>query len=248
MNRESSIFIAFQGLPDPRKERNQTYSLFDLIAVSILAVLCGADDWIAVNMWVECNLGWLQEAGICPDGAPSHDTLSRFFRHVDATEFEKGFIRWTQQIAQSVTGVIAIDGKTVRNSRDKDRDGKAVHIISAFAAENQLILGQIATDATSNEITAIPQLLNLLDINGAIITIDAAGCQKKIVRTIRDQGGDYLIALKANQGQGNCMKILLAIRQETEQVPSTPASFGSSILYSSLCLSVCLDQVHGASS
>lgn len=200
MNKESSIFIAFQDLPDPRKERNQIYSLFDLVAVSILAVLRGADDWVSVSLWANCNLDWLQEAGICRNGTPSHDTLSRFFRYLDSREFERGFIRWTQQIAKSVKGVIAIDGKTIRNSKDETRDGKAVHIVSAFAAENQLILGQIATDTKSNEITAIPRLLELLDVKGATITIDAAGCQKKIVQTIRDQGGDYLIALKANQG------------------------------------------------
>jgi predicted transposase YbfD/YdcC len=200
MNRKSSIFVAFQDLPDPRRERNQSYSIFDLISVSILAVLCGADDWVAVSLWANCNIDWLQDAGICNSGTPSHDTLSRFFRHVDAQEFEKSFIRWTQQVGDSVKGVIAIDGKTVRNSKDKERDGKAIHMLSAFATENQLILGQIATDTKSNEITAIPRLLKLLDIKGATITIDAAGCQKKVVQTIREEGGDYLIALKANQG------------------------------------------------
>ena len=170
MNKESSIFIAFQSLGAPRKERNQTYSFFDLIAIGILGVLCGADDWVAVSMWAECNLDWLQEADICRKGAPSHDTLSRFFRHINADEFEKGFIRWTQQVSQSVKGVIAIDGKQIRNSRDKNRDGKAVHIVRAFAAENQLILGQIATDSKSNEITAIPKLLQLLDIKAAELT------------------------------------------------------------------------------
>jgi predicted transposase YbfD/YdcC len=159
-----------------------------------------AADWVAVSVWTRSNLDWLQQAEICLNGAPSHDTLSRFFRHVNAAEFEKAFIRWTQLIADTVQGVIAIDGKTLRNSKDKDRGDKAVHIVSAFAAENQLILGQIATDAKSNEITAIPRLLELLDIRGATITIDAAGCQKEIAQKICGQGGDYLIALKGNQG------------------------------------------------
>ena len=200
MNKKSSIFVAFQDLSDPRSDRNQSYSVFDLISISILAVLCGADDWVAVSLWADCNIDWLQDAGICKNGAPSHDTLSRFFRYVDAQEFEESFIRWTQQLSTSVKGVIAIDGKTVRNSKDKDRDGKAIHLVSAFAAENQLVLGQLATDTKSNQITAIPRLLKLLDIKGATISIDAVGCQKKIVRTIREEGGDYLIALKANQG------------------------------------------------
>jgi predicted transposase YbfD/YdcC len=196
----SSILIAFEDLPDPRKNRNQSYTLFDVISISILAVLCGADDWVAVNLWGKCNHSWLSERGICTCGVPSHDTLNRFFRFLDPHKFEKCFVKWTQMIAQEVKGVIAIDGKTLRNSGDATRDGKAIHIVSAFAAENGLVLGQLATEEKSNEITAIPKLLEMLDIKGTTITIDAAGCQKDIARKIREGEGEYVLALKGNQG------------------------------------------------
>jgi predicted transposase YbfD/YdcC len=201
MVKTNSIFIAFSDLPDPRKPRNQTYCLFDLITISILAVLCGAEDWVTISMWTEANLLWLQQQGICESGAPSHDTLSRFFRYVNPAEFEKKFISWTQMVAKCVRGVVAIDGKTIKNSCDLAGENGAIHIVSAFATENQLILGQVATDKKSNEITAIPKLLAMLDLGGTIITIDAAGCQKEIAKKIREGKGDYLLALKGNQGK-----------------------------------------------
>ena len=196
----NAIFVAFQELPDPRKSRNKFYSLFDIVTISILAVLCGADDWVAISLWGQCNLAWLQEHGICLKGIPSHDTLGRFFRFVCPNAFEKCFIRWTQNIAGIIKGVISIDGKTLRGSADEAEDQKAIHLVSAFASENKIVLGQLATDTKSNEIKAIPLLLALLDISGSTITIDAAGCQKSIARDIRSRGGDYVLALKGNQG------------------------------------------------
>jgi len=195
---ETSIMLSFSVLPDPRKNRNQVYSLFDIITVSILSVLCGADDWMEVCLWGESNLTWLQDRGLCLNGIPSHDTFSRFFRFVDAPSFEKCFINWTQRISKVVGGVIALDGKTICNSGCGDE--KAIHLVSAFSAENNIVLGQIATEAKSNEITAFPSLIQLLDLNKAIVTIDAAGCQKDVASEIRDQGGDYVLALKGNQG------------------------------------------------
>ena len=196
----NSIFEAFQDLPDPRKNRNRFYSLFDIVTISILGILCGADDWVAINLWASCNLSWLQECKICVNGVPSHDTLGRFFRYVSSEAFEKSFVCWTQRIAGAIKGVIAIDGKTLKGSADIARNGKAIHIVSAFAAENGLILGQLATDTKSNEITAIPILLKMLSIKGTTVTIDAAGCQKNIAKIIHDLGGDYILALKGNQG------------------------------------------------
>ncbi len=200
LEKTNSIFSAFKNLKDPRKKRNQTYSLFDIITISILAILCGADDWVAIHLWSSCNLSWLQENGICLSGVPSHDTIGRFFRYVSPGGFEKSFVRWTQSIAKAIKGVIAIDGKTLKGSKDETREGKAVHLVSAFSAENALILGQLATETKSNEITAIPLLLDLLDIQKATITIDAAGCQKSIAKKIYDRGGHYILALKGNQG------------------------------------------------
>lgn len=194
---ETSIMASFSTLPDPRKNRNQTYSLFDIVTVTILAVLCGADDWVEVSFWGEANQVWLQQRGICPNGIPSHDTFSRFFRFVDSKTFEKCFISWTQRISKVVGGVIALDGKTLCNSGCGEE--KAIHLVSAFSLENDLVLGQLATEAKSNEITAFPELIQLLDLKEAIITIDAAGCQREIAAQIRNKGGNYILALKANQ-------------------------------------------------
>lgn len=190
--------LSFSTLPDPRKHRNQVYTLFDIITVAILAVLCGADDWVEVNFWGESNLSWLQDRGICSHGVPSHDTFSRLFRFVDPEAFEKCFINWTQKIAKVIGGVIAIDGKAICNSGSGGE--KAIHLVSAFSVENDLVLGQLATEAKSNEITAFPTLINLLDLKEAIVTIDAAGCQKETASKIRHRGGDYVLALKGNQG------------------------------------------------
>ena len=195
---ETSIMCSFSVLPDPRKSRNQAYALFDIITVAILAVLCGADDWVEVSLWGETNLFWLQERGICLDGVPSHDTFSRFFRFVDSNAFERCFISWTQKIAKVVGGVIALDGKRICNSGSGEE--KAIHLVSAFSVENDMVLGQLATETKSNEITAFPLLIDLLDIKKAVVTIDAAGCQKEVASKIRNKGGDYILALKGNQG------------------------------------------------
>lgn len=195
---ETSIMLSFSILPDPRKNRNQVYSLFDIITVTVLAVLCGADDWVEISFWGEANQLWLQERGICPTGIPSHDTFSRFFRFVDPHAFEKCFISWTQKIAKVVGGVIALDGKTICNSGSGEE--RAIHLVSAFSVENNMVLGQLATEAKSNEITAFPLLIDFLDLREAIVTIDAAGCQKEIASQICDKGGDYVLGLKGNQG------------------------------------------------
>lgn len=196
---ETSIMLSFSVLPDPRKNRNQVYSLFDIITITVLAVLCGADDWVEISFWGEANQQWLRERGICSNGIPSHDTFSRFFRFVDPKAFEKCFISWTQRITKIVGGVIALDGKTICNSGIGGE--KAIHLVSAFSVENNIVLGQLATEAKSNEITAFSLLIELLDLKGAILTIDAAGCQKEIASQICDKEGDYVLALKGNQGK-----------------------------------------------
>lgn len=195
--RETSVMYSFSVLTDPRKSRNQLYCLFDIVTLSILAVLCGADDWVEVNLWSEANEAWLQEQGLCSNGIPSHDTFSRFFRYVDPLAFERCFISWTQRVAKAVGGIIALDGKTLCNSGNVDE--KAIHLVSAFSIDNEMVLGQLATEVKSNEITAFPLLLQLLDLKDAIITIDAAGCQKEIAALIIDQGGDYVLSVKGNQ-------------------------------------------------
>lgn len=194
------LLLAFGDLPDPRKQRNQHYPLIDIIAVVIMGIICAADDFVAAYRWAYHRVEWLQSMGLCLDGVPSHDTMNRVFRLLNPKVFHECFMQWVRTIAATVEGVIAIDGKTLRNSGDEFRKTSPLHIVHAFAVENQLLLGQLATDAKSNEITAIPELLKMLTIKGNIVTIDAMGCQKEIVKQIREQEGDYVIALKGNQG------------------------------------------------
>lgn len=194
------LLLAFAELPDPRKQRNLLYPLIDIIAVVVMGIICGANDIMGAYLWADHRRDWFVSMGLCLQGLPSHDTLSRVFRFLDPKAFNLCFMEWVRVIADSIQGVIAIDGKTLCNSGDSFRERKPIHLVNAFAAENQLILGQLATEAKSNEITAIPELLKLLTIRDTIVTIDAMGCQKDIVEQIKEQGGDYVIALKGNQG------------------------------------------------
>jgi len=194
------LLLAFGDLPDPRKQRNQHYPLIDIIAVVVMGIICSADDFVAVYRWARHRGEWLISMGLCLNGVPSHDTMNRVFRLLDPKNFNECFMQWVRTIAATVEGVIAIDGKTLCNSGDEFRQTSPLHIVHAFATENQLLLGQLATNAKSNEITAIPELLKMLTIKGNVITIDAMGCQKEIVKQIREREGDYVIALKGNQG------------------------------------------------
>lgn len=188
----------FGELDDPRPGRNVMYPLSAMLAIAILAVLCGADSWVEVATWGGCKLEWLRTFLPLPHGIPSHDTFGRVFGRLDPAAFEKCFRAWTAALAQSKCRLIAIDGKTLRHSFDR-ADGKAaIHRVSAWAQENQLVLGQLTTDAKSNEITAIPALLELLDLQGAVVTIDAMGCQKAIAEKVVAQGGDYILQVKDN--------------------------------------------------
>ena len=194
------LLLAFGELPDPRKQRNQSYPLIDIIAVTIMGIIADANDFVAAYRWAYHRQDWLISVGLCLNGVPSHDTLNRVFRLLDPKCFNECFMQWVRTIAATVEGVIAIDGKTLCNSGDTFRQTDPLHIVHAFAAENNLLLGQLATDAKSNEITAIPELLKMLTIRGNVITIDAMGCQKEIVKQVREKEGDYVIALKGNQG------------------------------------------------
>ena len=194
----SSFMVHFSLLTDPRRPRNQLYSVSDLIGTAILATLCSADDYYSISLWTESNLDWLKSVGICNSGPPSHDTYERFFKFLDPNVFRECFMAWTQTMARLIGGVIAIDGKTLRNSGDDTQD--PIHVVSAFAAENCLVLGQLKCKNKGQELETIQRLLEILDIKGAVVTIDAAGCHKVIVERVREKGGDYLIALKGNQG------------------------------------------------
>ena len=197
-NAPDSLLRWFGELEDPRPGRNVMHRLSDMLAIAILAVLCGADSWVDVALWGRCKVEWLRTFLPLPHGIPSHDTFGRVFGGMNPVPFERCFMNWTAALAQSDCRLLAIDGKTLRHSFDR-ADGKAaIHMISAWSQENQLVLGQLTTAAKSNEITAIPELLQLLDLKGAVVTTDAMGCQKTIAETIVDQGGNYLLQVKDN--------------------------------------------------
>ena len=196
------IMEHFQGLTDPRNGRAQRHNLLDIIALTICAVICGADNWVEIAEFGQAKADWLRGFLALPNGIPSHDTLGRVFSRLDPEQFQAGFLDWVQSISELTQGeVVAIDGKTLRGSGDRSSGRRPLHLVSAWASANRLTLGQVKTDAKSNEITAIPQLLALLDLRGCLVTIDAMGCQKAIARQIVAGEADYLLAVKGNQGQ-----------------------------------------------
>lgn len=189
----------FSALPDPRQEQGRRHRLADMVVIAILGVLCGAEGWAEVAQFGEAKKKWLATFLPLPHGIPSHDTFGRVFAVLDPDRFEACFTAWTAAVAKTIRGVVAIDGKTIRRSFDKGSRKAAVHMLSAWAADNAVVFGQLAVEDKSNEITAIPRLLKMLHIKGLIITIDAVGCQKKIARLIVKAGGDYVLRVKANQ-------------------------------------------------
>jgi predicted transposase YbfD/YdcC len=189
----------FRSIQDPRSH-NARHLLSDLLTIAMLAVLCGAEGWAAVEAWGCGNIEWLQTFLELPHGIPSHDTFDRVFGMIDPLAFERCFTRWTAALIKNTVGLfIAVDGKTLRRSFKRAWSKTPVHLVSAFVSKNQLVLGQLATDCKSNEITAIPKLLGMLELAGATITIDAMGCQREIAAQIIKQKTHYILAVKDNQ-------------------------------------------------
>lgn len=190
----------FGELEDPRNEKSCDHLLFDILAISVLAVACGADDWCDLATFAQVKLAWLKKFLALPGGAPSHDTFRRVFGLLNRNQFAANLFHWTQAL-QAATGgkLVAIDGKTLRRTFGKKSGLKALHLVTAWASDNGLTLGQVACEEKSNEITAIPQLLQLLNLKGCTVTIDAMGCQTEIVEEIRDQKAHYVLAVKDNQ-------------------------------------------------
>ena len=202
MNEASPMSIQsyFRQITDPRVERTRAYELLDIIVIAICAVICGADDWVEIAEWGEGNVTWLREFMPLENGTPSHDTFGRVFSQIDAEQFQAAFLSWVQAVFAVSNGqVVAIDGKQLRRSHDERLGKAAIYMVSAWSSTNHLTLGQRKVAEKSNEITAIPELLKVLALNGCIVTIDAMGCQKEIAQTICDQQADYVLALKENQ-------------------------------------------------
>jgi predicted transposase YbfD/YdcC len=190
----------FVGLTDPRVERTREHKLLDLVLIAVCGAICGADGWVEIEEFGHAKRAWLQTFLELPNGIPSHDTFGRVFARLDPDEFEAAFVNWVQAVSQHTGGqVIAIDGKRLRRSHDRRLGKNAIHMVSAWASANHLVLGQRKVDEKSNEITAVPALLRVLVIQGCIVTLDAMGCQRDIAAQIVDQGGDYVLALKGNQ-------------------------------------------------
>jgi predicted transposase YbfD/YdcC len=198
--RATTGLLRFFRILSDRRRDNVSHSLANILSIAIMAVLCGVEGWAGVEAWGLAHAGWLKTFLDLPHGIPSHDTFGRVFARLDPLKFEECFQAWTAQLCQSGSGLfVAVDGKTARRSWKNAWSRTPVHLVSAFVAQNHLILGQLATDCKSNEITAIPKLLAMLELAGCTVTIDAMGCQRHIVSTILKKGAHYILAVKDNQ-------------------------------------------------
>lgn len=214
----ATLSRCFADLEDPRVQASCDHLLMDIVAITILAVTCGADDWTDLETFGELRHDWLQTFLQLPNGIPSHDTFQRVFGLLDRQQLAACLFQWTQAIHEATGGkLIAIDGKALRRSFAK-KSGKAMlHLVTAWSSDNGLTLGQVAVEDKSNEITAIPELLKLLSLKGCTVTIDAMGCQKEIAEQIREQQAHYVLALKGNQsGLQDDMRALFDAGMNTE--------------------------------
>lgn len=195
-----SFFDHFTPLQDPRIERCKRHKLGDILFLAVAAMIAGANDFVAMQKFGHAKGGWLRKFLELPNGIPAHDTIGRVFSLLDGEQFIRCFLSWVQTIHQVTAGeVVAIDGKTARASLDRAKGQNPLHVVSAWASANRVVLGEVMVDAKSNEITAIPKLLEMLELRGAIVTIDAMGCQKEIAAKVRERGADYVLAVKGNQ-------------------------------------------------
>jgi predicted transposase YbfD/YdcC len=196
------LTACFDGLADPRVTRQCDHRLIDILVIAVSAVIACAESWEDIELYGRSKQAWLKSFLALPNGIPSHDTFRRVFMLIDPDAFEGCFVRWAQSLTNKPEReVVAIDGKTVRRSGSRRHDHGPLHLVSAWASDQGLVLGQREVDGKSNEITAIPELLDTLHLDGAIVTLDAMGCQKDIAARIRAKGADYLLALKANHSR-----------------------------------------------
>src|SRR4051812_16377256 len=213
----------FAGLEDPRETSRCDHQLVDILAIAVCAVVACAESWEDIELYGRSKRAWLETFLALPNGIPSHDTFRRVFMLIDPDAFEACFTRWAQALADGIEReVVAIDGKTVRRSGSRRHEHGPLHLVSAWASGRGLALGQRAVDGESNEITAVPELLDTLRLEGCIVTLDAMGCQKAIAERIRAKGADYLLVLKANHGHA-----FEAVREHFEHFEHTCFSLGS---------------------
>jgi len=197
----TSVMEHFSSLTDPRVVSRSAHKLIDMVIITVCAVLAGADNWVEIAGFGRAKKDWFARFLELPAGIPSHYTFRRVFARIDPDEFGKCLCSWIREVfPRRDPDVIAIDGKTSRRSHDRTNGKGPIHRVNAWAVENRLVLGQIKTEDKSNEIKAIPELLRIIDIKGCVVTLDAMGCQKEIAAQIIEQGGDYVLALKGNQG------------------------------------------------
>jgi predicted transposase YbfD/YdcC len=201
----ASIRAHFAALTDPRSDHSKQHQLLDIITIALCGVLCGAESWTEIEQFGQAKLPWLGTFLALPHGLPAHDTFGRVFAALDPAQFQRCFLGWVQAVVAQTRGqvspgqVVALDGKTRRRSHDRTNGKAAIHLVSAWATENRLVLGQVKVDDKSNEIAALPELVQLLALRGCSVTIDAMGCQAAIAQAIIAQGADYVLALKGNQ-------------------------------------------------
>lgn len=192
------VFDYFSELEDPRVDRTKLHSLETILTISLCAIICGAEGWSDIACFGRSKEAWFKKFLDMDHGVPSEDTFQRVISSLCPETFETCFQRWSSALAGENKGVIAIDGKTLRGSHDHSNGKAAIHLVSAWASQNNMVFGQLATEAKSNEITAIPKLLKSLCLEGSVVTIDAMGCQKRIAETIIQAQGDYIFSLKGN--------------------------------------------------
>jgi predicted transposase YbfD/YdcC len=196
-----SILTSFQDLPDPRRDcRNKKHRLIDILVIALCGVIAGCESAVEIEAYGREKEDWLKTLLALEGGIPSHDTFSRVFQMLDPRTFHRSFVKWVQALHETTQGqVVPIDGKTLRRSFDSAAGLPPLHLVSAWAAENRLVLGAVPVDSKSNEITAVPKLVEILELTGAIVTLDAMGCQKEIAAKIREKRADYVLAVKENQ-------------------------------------------------